>query len=113
MRSGALHGLFGGEQGFNTVATSCEAAARNQLATLADLQSRCESAVTRVRRETDVLIAQRRARRQARGLAIDIGDSDTEVALGRALEEAVLSPLTRLTSVTCLVRSATSWSLHV
>lgn len=112
-RINALHGLLDGETSFNTIATSCEAAAQNQLETMSNLQSLCESAVRRVRRETDVLLTQNRARQQATRLAIDVIGSDVEAGLGRALEQGVLSPLTRLTSVTCLVRSATSWSTHV
>lgn len=112
-RISALHGLVGGEASFNTIATGCEAAAQNQLAIMANLQSRCESALKRVRSETDVLLTQNRARQQATRLAIDVIDPDVEAGLGRALEQGVLSPLTRLTSVTCLVRSATSWSTHV
>jgi ATP-dependent helicase HepA len=112
-RISALHGLLGGEASFNTVAISCEAAAQNQLETMANLKSRCESAAKRVRRETDVLLTQNRARQQASRIAIDLTDPEVEAGLGRALEQGVLSPLTRLTSVTCLVRSATSWSTHV
>jgi ATP-dependent helicase HepA len=66
-----------------------------------------------VRARTDLLVAQNKARQAASGLVADPEAWAREIAVGRALEEGVTSPSIRLTAVTCLVRSAQSWSDYV
>jgi ATP-dependent helicase HepA len=112
-RVDALYGVMGGRQLFVDVARDCENNARLQLEAVSDMRALCEVAALRVRQQTDKLVAQSRARAQASGLVGDGTALDAEIALGRALEEGVSHPVIRLASVTCLVRSATSWTTYV
>lgn len=109
----ALHNVLGGERNFSSIATGCADAARQQLHTLTDLESRCEFARQRIQRETDGLVAQSRARRQASGLVADADAFELDVTLGRALESSVQSPSVSLASVTCIVRASEPWGDHV
>lgn len=109
----ASHNVLGGERNFSSVAVGCADEARKQLRTLTDLESRCEFARQRIQRETDGLVAQSRARRQAAGLVGDANAFELDVALGRALESSVQSPSISMAAVTCIVRASEPWGIHV
>ncbi|WP_404385225.1 DEAD/DEAH box helicase [Knoellia locipacati] len=112
-RISALHGVLGGENVLQVVGPEGFAVARSHLAQVADLVRVTENAAAIVRARTDLLVAQTKARQAASGLVADPEAWAREIAVGRALEEGVTSPSIRLTAVTCLVRSAQSWSEYV
>ncbi len=106
----ALYSLLGGEQHLDPVAQSCFAVARDNLA---DVAAVSEVAGRRIRRETDVVLAQSRARSRAGGLVADPTSLESEVEIGRAIEAGVIEPTTNLSGVSCVVVSATSWAKYV
>lgn len=112
-RDRALLNILGGEDGMESVARACFSAARNHLDEVADLTTATEQAAAQVRRDTEMLIAQSRARAQATGLVTDPSSLDDEVKMGQAIEAGVLSPSVRLSGVVCVVVSAQSWSDYV
>lgn len=112
-RDRALVNILGGEDGMESVARECFAAARSHLDEVADLTEATEQAAAYVRRETEMLIAQSRARAQATGLVTDPSSLDDEVRMGQAIEAGVLTPSVRLSGVVCVVVSAQSWSDYV
>ncbi|EGD43979.1 putative type III restriction enzyme, res subunit [Nocardioidaceae bacterium Broad-1] len=109
----ALHTILGGADGMESIARACFNAARSYLDEIADLTAATEQAAARVRRDTDVLIAQSRARARAAGLVTDPSSFDDEVRMGQAIETGVLTPSVRLSGVVCVVVSAQSWSDYV
>ncbi|MBP2210858.1 ATP-dependent helicase HepA [Rhodococcus ruber] len=112
-RISALHTVVGGEKNFEVVARSCYQIALDHLQAAADLIDVCDKAADNVRTETERVLAQSRARSQAAGLVGDPRALDAEVAIGRAIEKAVMNPTTRLTTVSCVILSAHSWSDYV
>ena len=109
----ALYSLLGGEPNLEPVANSCFSAARENVGTVADVVETAKSAVRRIRRETEVVLAQSRARSKAGGLVADTTALDDEVAIGRALEAGVSEPAVSLSGVSCVVVSAKSWVEYV
>lgn len=109
----ALHSLLGGEANLAPVAESCFEVARERVTQVADIVRASKAAVEQVRRETEVVLAQSRARSEAGGLVADPGALDDEVRIGRAIEAGVADPVLRLSGVSCLVLSAKSWSEYV
>lgn len=95
------------------VAESCFDVAREQVEVVADVVRASKAAVEQVRRETGLLLAQSRARSEAAGLVADPGALEDEVEIGRAIEAGVADPVIRLSGVSCVVLSATSWSKYV
>lgn len=112
-RIAALHGVLGGAGVLQAVGPEGYSVARAHLSQIADLVRVTESAAATVGARTDLLVAQTNARQAASGLVADPEAWTREIAVGRALEEGVTSPSIRLTAVTCLVRSAQSWSEYV
>ncbi|MCZ4552243.1 protein DpdE [Gordonia rubripertincta] len=112
-RVSALHSLLGGEQNLEPVAESCITAARENVKNVADVSAAAEAAVSRIRRETGVVLAQSRARSKAGGLVADPTALDGEVAIGRAIEAGVSEPAISLSAVSCVVVSAKSWADYV
>ncbi|KAF2418199.1 restriction endonuclease subunit R [Microbacterium sp. B35-30] len=109
----ALHSILGGEQNLAPNATACFEAARRHVGILADVVEVSEQAARKVRRETEVVIAQSRARARATGLVGDPSALEFEVAIGGALEAGVNNPVIRLSGVTCVVVSAQPWRAYV
>lgn len=109
----ALHSILGGEQNLAPNATACFEAARRHVRILADVVEMSEQAALKVRRETEVVIAQSRARARARGLVGDPSALEFEIAIGQALEAGVDDPVIRLSGVTCVVVSAQPWGAYV
>lgn len=109
----ALHSLLGGEESLAPVATACYDAARRHVALLGDVAEMSQRAVLKVGRETEVVMAQSRARSQAAGLVRDPSALEFEIAMSRALERGVLDPVVRLSGVTCVVVSAQPWGAYV
>ncbi|MFA4897323.1 MULTISPECIES: protein DpdE [Microbacterium] len=109
----ALHSLLGGEQNLALIAGSCYEAAQRHVNVLADVSEASESAALKVRRETEVVLAQSRARAKAAGLVGDPSALEFEFAMGRALEAGVVDPVVRLSGVTCVVVAAQPWGAYV
>ncbi|WP_127817851.1 protein DpdE [Microbacterium sp. CPCC 204701] len=109
----ALHSILGGEQNLAPIATACFEAAQRYVVALDDVTVVSEQAALKVRRETEIVIAQSRARAQATGLVGDPSALEFEVAIGQALEAGVVSPVIRLSGVTCVVVSAQPWGAYV
>jgi ATP-dependent helicase HepA len=112
-RISALHSLLGGEANLAPVAESCFVVARKHVDAVADVVRASEAAVDQVRRETEVVLAQSRARSKAAGLVADPAVFEDEVEIGRAIEAGVAAPVIRLSGVTCVILSAKSWSEYV
>ncbi|GAW49261.1 Type III restriction protein res subunit [Nocardioides sp. PD653] len=112
-RIAALHGVLGGEGVLQVVGPEGYLVARDHLTKQADLVRVTQRAGVTVSERTDLLVAQSKARQVASGMVADPGAWSREIAIGRALEEGVIAPSVRLTAVTCLVRSAQSWSEYV
>lgn len=112
-RIGALYSLVGGEANLSSVAQGCLEVARRQVDVAADVVEASRSAGLQVRRETELLIAQSRARSSAAGLVADPAALEAEVAMGRALEQGVLEPSVRVSGVSCVVLSAQTWADYV
>lgn len=112
-RISALHSLLGGEANLAPVAESCFAVARENVDLVADVVRASQAAVDQVRRETEVVLAQSRARSKAAGLVADPAAFEEEIEIGRAIEAGVAAPVIRLSGVSCVVLSATSWSEYV
>jgi ATP-dependent helicase HepA len=112
-RIGALHTLLGGEANLAPVAENCLAAAREYVAVVADVDAASRKAIEHVRWETEILLAQSRARSQAAGLVLDPAALDVEVEMGRAIEAGVAAPVIRVGGVSCVVVSAQSWADYV
>ncbi|WP_159600127.1 protein DpdE [Agromyces humi] len=109
----ALHFLLGGEANLAPVANASYEAARRHVVGLADVTEASARAAMEVRRETEVVVAQSRARSQAAGLVSDPTALEIEIAIGRALEAGVVNPIVRLSGVTCVVVSAQPWGAYV
>ena len=109
----ALHSLLGGEENLAPVAESCFAAAREHVAIVGDVVQASRLAAQQVSRETEIVLAQSRARSQAAGLVADPSALDAEVQIGHAIEVGVADPVVRLVGVSCVVISAKSWADHV
>lgn len=112
-RIGALHSLAGDQANLASVAQRCLEVARRQVDVVADVVGASKRAGLHVRRETELLVAQCRARSSAAGLVADSAALDAEVAMGRALEEGVLAPSVRVSGVSCVVVSAQTWADYV
>lgn len=109
----ALHSVLGGEHVLTSLGPEAYAIARSHLSQIADLTRVTEAAARKARAKTDLLVAQTKARQAASSLVVDPEAWASEIRVGRALEKGVTSPSIRLTAVTCLVRSAQSWSEYV
>lgn len=109
----ALHSVLGGEQNLATNVMACFEAARHHVSILPEVVEASEQAALRVRRETEVVVAQSRARARASSLVGDPAALEFEVAIGQALEAGVLDPAIRLSGVTCVVLSAEPWGAYV
>jgi ATP-dependent helicase HepA len=109
----ALHSLLGGEHNLAPVVESCFTAAREHVEMIADVVQSSTRAAEQVRRETEMVLAQSRARSKAGGLVSDPAALDAEVRMGRAIEIGVAAPVIRVTGVSCVVVSAKSWSDYV
>lgn len=112
-RIAALHAVLGGEGVLQRVGPEGYAIALDHLSSTADLVRVTTRAAATVSERTDLLVAQTKARQVASGMVADPGAWTREIAIGRALEDGVTAPSIRLTAVTCLVRSAQSWSEYV
>ena len=112
-RIAALHGVLGGDGVLEAVGPEGYAIARDHLSKKADLVRVPKTAAATVSERTDLLVAQTKARQIAAGMVADPGAWSREIAIGRALEDGVTAPSVRLAAVTCLVRSAQSWSEYV
>ncbi len=109
----ALHSLLGGEDNLAPVAESCFAVAREHVEGVAEVVQASKKAAEQVRRETEIVLAQSRARSMAGGLVTDPAALSAEVEMGRAIESGVAGPVIRVTGVSCVVISANSWADHV
>ncbi|WP_272941300.1 protein DpdE [Kribbella flavida] len=109
----ALHTLVGGEQYLAPIAEECFAVARTHVDRVADVVATSRRAAARVSRETEMLLAQSRARARAAGLVADPAALEAEVAMSRAIQAGVSDPLIRLSGVSCMVASAQSWADYV
>ncbi|MCJ0978714.1 restriction endonuclease subunit R [Rhodococcus sp. ARC_M12] len=109
----ALHSLLGGERNLEPVANSCFTAARENVGKVIDAAGAAKFATHRIRAETEVVLAQSRARAKAGGLVADTSSLDDEVAIGRALEAGVSEPAISLSGVSCVVVSPKSWVDYV
>lgn len=112
-RIAALHALLGGESNLETVAKGCFASAREHVEVVADVKEAARRAVDRIHRETEIVVAQSKARSQAARLVSDPAALEAEVAMGQAIEVGVASPVIRVTGVSCVVVSADSWADYV
>lgn len=112
-RIGALYSLVGGKARLAPLALGCLDVARKQVDVAADVTEASQRAGMHVRRETEFLVAQSRARSRAAGLVADPAALEAEIAMGRALEEGVLAPTVRVSGVSCVVVSAQPWADHV
>lgn len=112
-RIGALHALLGGDENLAPVAEGCFAAARKRVEVVSDVVEASKRAACEVRRGTEVVLAQSRARSRAAGLVGDPRALEVEVAMGRAIEAGVTAPLIRLSGVSCVVVSAQPWRDYV
>lgn len=112
-RIGALHSVLGGPTVLGTIAPQCLDIANNHLRSVADLARVTEEAAKYVALQTDLIVAQSKARRAAAGLVPDVDLLASEVEAGRALEKGVRTPRIHLASVSCLVRSAQRWGEYV
>jgi ATP-dependent helicase HepA len=112
-RIAALHSLLGGESNLAPVAEGCLLAAREHVAKIADLHDASKRAVERVRSETEIVLAQSRARSQATGLVVNPAALDEEVAMGKAIEAGVSMPVVQVIGVSCVVVSSQSWADYV
>ncbi|WP_375502632.1 protein DpdE [uncultured Jatrophihabitans sp.] len=112
-RIAALHAVLGGEENLAPFATACHETALQRVTDIADVVEASRRAGDQVRRQTDSLLAQSRARSHAGGLVTDPSALDTDVALGRALEAAVTTPAIRLSTVSCVVLASQPWGVYV
>lgn len=112
-RIGALHSLLGGEANLAVVARGCYEAARQHVEVVADVVAASVRAADLIRRDTEMMLAQSRARARAVGLVTDPLAFEADVAMGRAIEAGVIAPVRRLSGVTCVVVSAQSWADYV
>ncbi len=112
-RIDALHSVLGGGHVLASLGPAGLSAARQHLDQVADLARLTALAARNVSARTDLLVAQTKARQAADGLVADPDAWGREIAVGRALEDGVRVPSIRLVAVTCLVRSAQSWSEYV
>lgn len=112
-RIAALHTVLGGDHVLQTLGPEGYSIAENHLRQVADLVNVTRRATAAVQSRTDLLVAQTKARQAAAGYVPDPQVWDREIAVGRALRAGVSTPSIRLTAVTCLVRSAQSWSEYV
>jgi len=106
----ALHTVLGGQERLEPVARACFAVADQHVRVVADVADASARAASKVRRDTEVVLAQSRARASAKGIVSDPHALDAEVALGAALEEGVMHPTVRLSAVTCVVVSRQGWA---
>lgn len=109
----ALHALLGGAENLAPVARGAFESAQEHVRAVADVVDASARAAAKVRRETEVMLAQSRARSQAAGLVGDPTALENEVHLGRAIEEGIVNPVVRLTGVSCVVVSAQPWKSYV
>lgn len=109
----ALHALLGGEENLAPIATSAFEAARRHVSVVGDVLDASTRAVVRTQHETAIILARSRARSHATGLVTDPASLDSEVALGRAIENGVAEPVVRLCAVSCCVISAQPWKSYV
>lgn len=107
-RVSALDGLLG-RGNLPQVGADALSAARGGLLAATYLTEVTRVAAAKVANETDVLLAQSRARSVATGLVPDPHAFDFDVKLGRAVQLGVESPSVREIAVTCLVRAAEGW----
>jgi len=112
-RVAALHALVGGPENLEPVARECYTTAREHLNSVTDLVDASKRAAQQVRDETERLITQNRARSQAAGLVCDPNALEAEIAIDHAIEVAVTRPSVRVSTVSCLVVAAESWTDYV
>jgi ATP-dependent helicase HepA len=112
-RIGALHTILGGEENLAPVAHACFDSALARVKVTADVIEASARAVTKVRGETEVILAQSLARSRAAGLVSDPSAFEREVAMGHAIEVGVAEPVVRLAGVSCVVVSAQPWKSYV
>jgi ATP-dependent helicase HepA len=109
----ALHAILGGEENLEPVARSCYGTAREHVNVVSDVTEASRRAAEQVRAETAYVLAQSTARSQAAGLVSDPSALQPEVALGRAIEVAVTTPMVKLSAVSCVVVSTQPWTDYV
>jgi len=112
-RIAALHSILGGESNLAPVAEGCLVAAQTHVGEIANLDEVSRLAVDRVRTETEIVLAQSRARAQASGLVVAPSALEREVAIGKAIESGVSAPVIRVAGVSCVVVSQQSWADYV
>nr|WP_283818680.1 protein DpdE [Jatrophihabitans telluris] len=112
-RIAALHTLLGGEANLAAVAEGCFSVARHHVEHISDVVEASRRAAEKVNGDADMLIAQSRARSRAAGFVMDSALLEAEIATSRAIATAVSSPVLRLSSVSCVVVSAQSWTDYV
>jgi len=105
MLRGELLAVFGGQALFGRAAEAAEAACREHLAEVTDLEQKCLRAGKQARQRIAVTTAQARARQAAGRL---VGDSESyllDVAVTDALIDGLSRPAVRAVAVTCVVRT--------
>lgn len=112
-RVAALHALVGGAENLEAVARACFATARGHLNTVTDLVEASSRAAQQVRDEAERVLAQSRARSQAACLVSDPNALEAEIAIDHAIEAAVTTPTVRVSTVSCVVVAAQSWTGYV
>ncbi|MUL67541.1 restriction endonuclease subunit R [Mycobacterium sp. CBMA 234] len=112
-RVAALHTLVGGAENLESVARACYTTAREHLNTVADLVDASLRAAQRVREETEHARAQSGARSQTTGLVSDPNALEAEIEIDRAIEAAVATPSVRVSTISCVVIAAQSWTDYV
>ena len=101
---GALLSRVGGRVGFTADAQAALESAMSELRRITDLQARCERAREQASSVLTVRRAQAEARQAAGRLVTDTESYASNVDIADALISGVLLPTVKVLSVTCLVR---------
>jgi ATP-dependent helicase HepA len=98
-----LSGLFNGREGFAAAARAADAAGKQQLAVLTDLESLRQQAIVEAQRTLAVQRPQAAAREAAGSLLADTTSLISDVGVTSALLDGITRPIIRTVAVTCLV----------
>ncbi len=104
-RRSELLAVFGGPEPFQRAAEAAEAACREHLAEVTDLEQKCANARRQARQRIVVTAAQARARQEAGHLVGDAESYLLDVAVTDALIDGLSRPTVRTVAVTCIVRT--------
>jgi ATP-dependent helicase HepA len=107
-----LIGMFGGWETYRRAAEAAESVARQRLAEVTDLQTRCTQAKDQALQRFAVARAQAKARQAAGHLVGDAESYVLDVGITHALIEGLNRPNVRTVGAVCVVRAGTRQADH-